>query len=78
MFSLGYSFENFKKVFENTQKSSFLLGKSSNSNFRANFDWLIEENNFLKVLEGNYQDLVKENPKAKPKTDNSIDINDWI
>ncbi len=78
MFSLGYSLEDFKKVFENTQKSSFLLGKSSNSNFRANFDWLIEENNFLKVLEGNYQDLVKENPEAKPKTDNSIDINDWI
>lgn len=78
MFSLGYSLEDFKKVFENTQKSSFLCGKSGNQGWKANFDWLITEDNFLKVLEGSYQDLVKENKEAKSKADNSTNINDWI
>ncbi len=59
MFYLGYSFEDFKKVFENANKSTFLCGKTKNSRWRANFDWLIEEKNFLKVLEGTYQDLDK-------------------
>ena len=78
MLSLGYTLEDFKKVFENTQKSSFLCGKSGNRSWKANFDWLIKEDNFLKVLEGNYQDLVKENAEIKQKIDNSTDINDWI
>ncbi len=78
MFSLGYSLEDFKKVFENTQKSSFLCGKSGNQGWKANFDWLITEDNFLKVLEGSYQDLVKGNAEVKPKADNSTNINDWI
>ena len=48
MFCLGYSLEDFKKVFESTQKSSFLCGKANDkSNWRANFDWLIKEDNFF-------------------------------
>lgn len=78
MFCLGYSLEDFKKVFENTQKSSFLCGKLNNYSFRANFDWLIEENNFLKVLEGNYQDLVKGKEETKSKSDTSMSVSDWI
>lgn len=78
MFSLGYSLKDFKKVFENTQKSSFLCGKSGNRSWKANFDWLIKEDNFLKVLEGNYQDLIAENKETRLQIDDSTDINDWI
>lgn len=78
MFCLGYSLEDFKKVFENTQKSTFLSGKANNCSWKANFDWLIKEDNFLKVLEGNYQYVVKENEEANPKTDTTTNISDWI
>ena len=79
MFYLGYTIDDFEQVFKNTQKSSFLCGKTSDKgSFRANFDWLIKEDNFLKVLEGNYQDLTSTKAETKPKADNSTDINDWI
>ena len=40
-------------VFENAAKSDFLNGRNDKS-FIANFDWLVRPNNFIKVLEGNY------------------------
>lgn len=44
----------FKKV----KSSPFLMGKVEKNNgqrpFRAYFDWLFKENNFLKITEGNY------------------------
>lgn len=40
-------------VFENAAKSDFLNGKNDRG-FIASFDWLIKPNNFIKVLEGNY------------------------
>ena len=50
-----YSVEDFKTVFENAENSSFLKGKNDR-NWSANFDWLIADKNFVKVLEGNYAD----------------------
>lgn len=50
-----YSVSDFRKLFEKAQKSSFLKGKN-NSNWSANFDWLIKDNNMVKVLDGNYDD----------------------
>lgn len=50
-----YSVEDFKTVFENAEASSFLKGKNDR-NWTANFDWLIADKNFVKVLEGNYAD----------------------
>ena len=40
-------------VFENAAKSDYLNGRNDKS-FIANFDWLVRPNNFIKVLEGNY------------------------
>ena len=54
-FNSGYTIESFKTLFEKAQKSSFLKGKN-NSNWSANFDWLIKDNNMVKVLDGNYDD----------------------
>lgn len=48
----GYGEEDFRKVFEKAEASDFLTGRAEK--WKANFDWLINENNLLKVLEGNY------------------------
>ena len=56
-----YTIEDFKTVFTNTEGSSFLKG--ADGGWKASFDWLIKENNFLKVLEGNYADKPKRGRK---------------
>ena len=50
-----YSVEQFKQMFEMAEQSSFLKGANTR-NWSANFDWLIKDANFAKVLEGNYND----------------------
>ena len=47
-----FSFEHIEEVFHLAEASDFLKGVSCK--WRANFDWLMNENNFVKVLEGNY------------------------
>lgn len=56
-----YSVEDFQKLFEMAEGSSFLKGKN-NRNWFATFDWLIKDTNMAKVLDGNYQDKM---PKDK-------------
>lgn len=51
--------EALKIVTEKAAESDFLNGKSGNS-WLANFDWIFRPNNFVKVLEGNF-DNVKTN-----------------
>ena len=53
-----YGMEDFKRLFEKAEASSFLKGKNSN-NWAANFDWLIKDANMAKVLDGNYDDKPK-------------------
>ena len=48
----------FLQAINNIRNSSFLKGQN-NRNWTITFDWLIKPNNFIKVLEGNYDD--KEN-----------------
>ena len=50
-----YTIEDFRKCFENAEASSFLKGANSR-NWTATFDWLIKDQNFAKVLDGNYND----------------------
>jgi hypothetical protein len=57
-----YSLDDFKTVFENAEDSAFLKG-SNDRNWSANFDWLIADKNFVKVLEGNYADKSKKGRK---------------
>lgn len=52
-----YSFDDIITVFQKAEKSDFLTGKVSNQGsrpFKASFDWLMKPSNFIKVLEGNY------------------------
>lgn len=51
-----YTLDDLKTVFENAENSSFLKGSDG---WKASFDWMIKESNFLKVLEGNYADKTK-------------------
>ena len=46
-----YLVEQIKEVFEKAEASDFLKGSKG---FKANFDWLMKDCNFAKVLDGNY------------------------
>ena len=48
-----YSAEQIKEVFIKAEASDFLKGKN-NRNWQANFDWLMNDTNMAKVLDGNY------------------------
>lgn len=51
----AYSMEDIRTVFENAESSSFMKGKNDRG-WSAKFDWMMIENNFVKILEGNYAD----------------------
>lgn len=53
-----YGLEGFYKVIEEVKLSSFLRGESD-STFSAGFDWILKDDNFLKIIEGNYRDKKK-------------------
>lgn len=53
--------EGWKKVFEKCNNSDFCAGLNK-GNWKANLDWLIEnDNNYLKVLEGKYDNSANNN-----------------
>lgn len=65
-----YTVEQFKEMFTKAEASDFLKG-SNDRNWQANFDWLIKDGNFAKVLDGNF---VNKKPKTKKPTYSSSDI----
>lgn len=50
-----YTVEDFRKLFQMAEESSFLKGQNAR-NWSATFDWLISDSNMAKVLDGNYRD----------------------
>ena len=50
-----FTAEQFITVFKKAEASKFLTGRNGKA-WRANFDWLINASNFVKVLDGNYDD----------------------
>lgn len=48
-----YSLIEFETLFKKAEASGFLKGKNDR-NWSANFDWLMKDANFAKVLDGNY------------------------
>lgn len=53
-----YSIDDFQKVFDKAECSSFMKGKNDR-NWSATFDWMMKDSNIAKILDGNYDD--KEN-----------------
>jgi hypothetical protein len=68
-----YTVEDFKQCFENAEASSFLKG-GNNRNWTANFDWLINDTNMAKVLDGNYADK----PSKGTALGSSFDVDDFF
>lgn len=50
-----FTVEQVTTVFKKAEASKFLTGRNGKA-WRANFDWLINASNFVKVLDGNYDD----------------------
>ena len=65
-----YTTEQIKEVFTRAEASDFLKGKN-NRNWSANFDWLMNDANMAKVLDGNYEN----NSKGNKTTSNAA--NSW-
>ncbi|MBE6754497.1 MAG: hypothetical protein E7559_09170 [Ruminococcaceae bacterium] len=59
------------EVFESVQDSAFLCGR--NGGWRASFDWLMTESNFLKVQEGCYRD---KQPDSRSSSDTDWGISE--
>lgn len=66
-----YSLEDFRKMFEKAEGSAFLKG-ANNRNWSANFDWLMKDANFAKVIDGNYDNKPRQAESAKPITGNKF------
>lgn len=64
-----HSKEDFKKVIEKCKESKFLQGENNRS-WKADFDWLLNQTNFIKVLEGNYdnENKINHNGGKQPTT----------
>lgn len=63
----GYTLDDFKKLFEMAEASSFLKGKNR-QNWVASFDWMISDASMAKVLDGNYADRQREKGGAEDGT----------
>jgi len=73
----NYSIQDLKRAFQMAEASDFLTGRSKNSTWRCpGFDWLLNENNLLKILEGNYNNhgAAATNDKASSSTNSSSEI----
>lgn len=57
-----YDLDTFKKVFEIANTSSFLTGDNDRG-WKADFDWLLQEEKFIRVLEGKYDSKRKKQDK---------------
>lgn len=66
-FNQGYTLEDFRRLFELAEGSSFLKG-GNKQNWSASFDWLIADANMAKTLDGNYSDRQKEKGGAADET----------
>lgn len=71
-FSSGHTLDDFKRLFEKTEASSFMKG-ANDRNWRATFDWLLKDGNMAKVLDGNYDDFQPDQtPPNPPKSSNTF------
>lgn len=70
-FNQGYTLEDFKRLFEMAENSSFLKGGNAR-NWSASFDWLISDANMAKVLDGNYMDRRTEKEAEENEQSSSV------
>ena len=69
-----YNKTDFEVLFKKAQESDFLCGRNDRT-WTANFDWLMNESNMAKVLEGNYDNRDKcKTTKAGTHSATSFDV----
>ena len=72
IYGKGYTQEQLDEVFRKAQASSFCTGQNDR-HWKADFDWLLNESNLVKVLEGKY-----DNPAAaKPLRKKAEEVEEW-
>ena len=60
-----YSIEEITEAFERAEASDFLKGDNKN-NWTADFDWIMNDANLAKILDGKYENKAKPaNPSGK-------------
>lgn len=67
-----YGTETVEEVFAKAEASDYLTGKVNG--FKATFDWLLKPSNFLKVLEGNYDNR----PSVSNGGDRDKELEAWL
>ena len=65
-----YSEEDIETAFVKAENSAFLRG--DNGKWKAGFDWIMNPNNIVKILEGNYDDRVEQK-----KNDFNAMLEEW-
>ena len=72
-----YSLEEVIQSMEKIHTSSFLQGNNK-TGWKIAFDWFINKSNFLKVLEGNYDDKANSNNSEKEKKSKNYQEKDFV
>ena len=77
-FKAGYTLDDFQRLFELAESSEFLKG-GNGRNWSATFDWLIQDGNMAKVLDGNYQsrEPIQKGEKDSEESENSYSVKLW-
>lgn len=70
-----YGIDEVLNAINNVRKSDFLRGEN-NHGWMITFDWFVKPNNFMKVLEGNYN-KEKRNGTVKAKVEPLIPFDQW-
>jgi hypothetical protein len=74
LIEMGNDLQKLQTVFEKTEKSDFLKGNNQRG-WRATFDWIFEnETNWVKIIEGNYDNQSSQNKQVKETTKNINDL----
>lgn len=72
-----YSVEEVLQAMEKIRTSNFLQGNNK-TGWQIAFDWFINKSNFLKVLEGNYDDKANSNNSEKEKNFQNYQEKDFV
>ena len=64
-----YSIDDIKRVFKLAEESDFLKGEN-NRNWSATFDWMMNDANMAKILDGNYKN--KDAKQSKPPVSRNL------
>jgi hypothetical protein len=69
--------ESIMQVFEHVRNSNFLMGHNK-SGWHCDFDWIFKKNNYIKILEGNYDNGVNQANHSEKRAINAQVFADFL